>query len=416
MLKQRFASMSKFFTRERFGRPQFLAAALLLAFLGQCMWLASRAAGMPNADPNENRIFGGLQLWQGRVGYTAYAHGQSALTAEQADELSISRRDPYHSAMYYRIAAAPLFIWPDVISAVSPLWGWLARLPFLVFGVLLGASLWYVARRLYGNAGGYIALALYSFAPGFIRSSSIWFAEPETGAAWGAFGAVFTAIAVAHTLYAPREVVLWNWRRILLLGLSLALSIGSQFSLVVLVPVVLVLLLYLAPTRRGAALGIWAAATAIGALLLFAAYGFRPGAFAQALRHARFFGFTSQSLAMPSAYAHFFSEIGQLCPALLMAFPAALLTYLLWRRTRYFGNTAPLAIAVLFLVLGLVTPHYPGLGFRLVAVPFLLLFIAGVFADLLETPHRQIVLACLWGLLGAYGTWSLMELARAAHT
>ena len=33
-------------------------------------------------------------------------------------------------------------------------WAWLLRSPFPIFGALLGASLWYVARRLYGNAGG----------------------------------------------------------------------------------------------------------------------------------------------------------------------------------------------------------------------------------------------------------------------
>ena len=80
-------------------------------------------------------------------------------------------------------------------------------------GLLLGASLWYVARRLYGNLGGYIALGLYCFSPMAItRSSQI---QPDILGAWGAFGLVFTGIAAAHTLYAPRDVVLWNWKRIL---------------------------------------------------------------------------------------------------------------------------------------------------------------------------------------------------------
>ncbi len=411
MLKQRFAFMSKFFTRERFGRPQFVAAGLLLLFLAQCLWLTSRAAVVPDADPDETRILGGLQLWQVRVGYTA-AHRQ--LTAEQAGALAISEHDPHHSAIFYRIAAAPFVLWPDAISTASPLWGWLARLPFLVFGVLLGASVWYVARRLYGNAGGYVALALYCFAPGFIRSSAIWFAQPETGAVWGAFGAVFTAIAVAHTLYAPREVVLWNWRRIVLLGLSLTLAIGSQYSLVALVLIVPFFLLYLAPTRRGAGVVIWVAAIVIAVVLLFAGYGFHPGAFVDGLRHARFVGFVSQSFSMGAAYRQLFSQIGQICPALFMAVPAALVVYLAWPRTRYFGNTAPLVIAVLFLIMGLAMPHYPGLGFRLIAAPFLFLFIAGIAADLLETAQHQLVLACLWGLLGAYAIWSLMELARVS--
>ena len=61
----------------------------------------------------------------------------------------------------------------------------LAAAPYLVFGLLLGASLWYVSRRLFGNAGGYVALALYCFSPGIVRSSAIWWAEPEIGAAWG---------------------------------------------------------------------------------------------------------------------------------------------------------------------------------------------------------------------------------------
>ena len=98
-----------------------------------------------------------------------------------------------------------------------------------------GASLWYVARRLYGNFGGFIALALYTFSPIIMtRANQV---QEDVVAAWGAFGLIFTAIAVAHTLYAPREVILWNWRRILLLGISIALCIGAQFPMwIVLVP------------------------------------------------------------------------------------------------------------------------------------------------------------------------------------
>ena len=88
-----------------------------------------------------------------------------------------------------------------------------AASPYLFFGVMLGASLWYVARRLYGNAGGYVALALYCFSPAMIVNVAGTQKLGEMAAVWGAFGTIFTAIAVAHTLYAPREVVLWNWRR-----------------------------------------------------------------------------------------------------------------------------------------------------------------------------------------------------------
>ena len=136
--------------------------------------------------------------------------------------------DQDRSPIYYLVAAAPLLLRPGswLPASLQPL---LAATPYLLFGVMLGASLWYVSRRLYGNAGGYIALMLYCFSPTMIVNVAGAQSQGEMGAVWGAFGTMFTAIALAHTLYAPREVVLWNWRRILLLGLSLALAAGNQF-------------------------------------------------------------------------------------------------------------------------------------------------------------------------------------------
>jgi hypothetical protein len=408
--------MSTFFTRERFGKPQFIAALLLLVFLGQCVWLASRAMRDANADPSEVvRIARGLSLWHGGTAGVTAAGPHQALPETRFEAQMSGEPGPHHSRLYYLIASAPLLLWPGPFAENSRLyWFWLARVPYLCFGVLLGASLWYVARRLYGNAGGYVALTLYCFSPGMIRSSAVWLAHPEIGAVWGAFGAVFTAIAVAHTLYAPREVVLWNWRRIVLLGIFLVLAIGSQFSLAILVPIVLAFLLYLAPARRAAAIVIWAAACAIAFLLLFASYSFHLQAFWQAMAHARFLGGTWQALAMTGAYRQLVEQLGQICPALVLAFPVALIAYFAWPRTRYFGNTAPLLIGVLFLILGLASPHYPGLGFRLAALPFLFLFVSGLVADLLETRQQSLVLACVSGLLAAYAIFSLMELARVA--
>src|SRR2546430_10685729 len=171
-------------------------------------------------------------------------------------------------------SSAPIFVFH--VSPDSVLWMWLTRGPFVLLGTLLGASLWYVSRRLYGNAGGYVALALYCSSPAVIRGSALWVAQPDVAGAWGTFGAVFTAIAVSHTLYAPREVVLWNWRRIVLLGVSLTLAIGSQFGLAIVIPVLLAFMLYAAPERKGAAIVILAAACLIALLLLFASYFFHP--------------------------------------------------------------------------------------------------------------------------------------------
>jgi hypothetical protein len=201
----------------------------------------------------------------------------------------------------------------------------------------------------------------------------------------------------------------------LLLGLSLALAVGCQFSLVVLAPMALGFMLYVAPMRRKAAVVIWLAGCVVALLLLGAAYGFRFEWLWQGIRHARFFQMSWQAFTIKWSYQRMLGQIGEAGPALLVTFPAALIVYSLWPRSRYFGNTAPLLVAVLFLVLGMGSPHYPGGGFLLMAVPFLLVFVAGVAADLLETRQRGAIMACIWGLVVANALWNLMELARAGQ-
>ncbi|HUK26316.1 MAG TPA: hypothetical protein VLV49_17170 [Terriglobales bacterium] len=414
--------MGQFFTRERFGHPQFLAGALLLVFLAQCVWLVDRSLGSGVPDPADlARLEQGLRQWHG-LGIAGQPHALSrqnpvALAPAPLWELSASDGyDPHHSPLWYLTASLPLLFWPGPLRVESMIyWGWLARAPFLIFGVLLGASLWYVARRLYGNAGGYIALTLYCFSPAVIRSSALWATQPEIGAAWGTFGAIFTAIAVAHTLYAPREVVLWNWRRIFLLGLSLALAVGSLFSLIVIVPLALAFMLYLAPTRRGAATVIWAAACGLALLILCASYSLHLAAFWQGVRHATFFGIVWPAFLMPAAYRQIVEPLAAAGPALVLAIPAALGVYLAWPRARYFGTHAPLLVAALFVLLAVGTPHHPGMGFAFLAVPFLMVFVAGICADLLETPQRSLVGACVWGLLIAQALWNLWQLAALAR-
>lgn len=298
-------------------------------------------------------------------------------------------------------------------SGFSPYWRWLVRIPFLACGVLLGASLWYVSRRLCGNTGGFIALIGYCFSPSMIQAAAVWHSEPEIFAAWGAFGAVFTAIAVAHTLYARREVVLWNRRRIVLLGIALAISVGSQFSMIALVPLALGLMLYVAPIRRAAAAVIWMAACWVALVFVFAAYFFHPHVFWQAMRHASFWGATWRSFAVPAVYGHVAAQISRGCPALIFLLPCGLAVYVVWPRTRYFGNTAALLVAALLVALGIAHPHVAGAGFLLASIPFLLIFVSGIAADLLETPYRPLVGVCLSGLLGAYILWTLTALWRA---
>src|SRR5256714_3410938 len=297
--------MRPYFTCERFGRPQLLAGLLLLAFLGQALWLVHselRSEHDPDG-PESVRIGEGWKQWHGQ-GLAAAplldADGNPAPAPYRSDEAGF---DTEHSPLLYLVSAAPLLVWPQHFGAESAAyWRWLPRLPFLACGLFLGASLWYVARRLCGNTGGFIALTFYCFSPSLIQSSASWHSEPEIAAAWGAFGTIFTAIAVAHTLYAPREVVLWNWRRIVLLGVSLAIAVGSQFSLIVLVPMALGFLLYVAPVRRKAGLVIWFAACMVGSLLLFAMYFLHPRSFLDGLRHAEFWGGTWRGFTFLAVY------------------------------------------------------------------------------------------------------------------
>jgi len=100
------------------------------------------------------------------------------------------------------------------------------------------------------------------------------------------------------------------------------------------------------------------------------------------------------------------------CPAFALLLPATIATYIAWPRTRYFGNTAPLLVALLFIALGMAHPRVAGAGFLLASIPFLFIFVSGILADLMETPLRSLVTACVWGLVGAYVLWSLLALVQ----
>jgi len=411
--------LRRFLHSEVFRAPQRIAAALLLVYLLQCVWLIraqTLQASVPDSD-QALRIYAGLEQWKrGVIAGTPESLRSEAATgvpsAGRAGRLRV--RDGFdqdRSPLYYLIAAAPLLLrsgsW--LPESLQPL---LAASPYLFFGVMLGASLWYVARRLYGNAGGYIALALYCFSPAMIVNTAGTQSLGEMGAVWGAFGTIFTAIAVAHTLYAPREVVLWNWRRTLLLGLSLALAAGNQFSLGVLALAILPLMLWVAPVRPRAVLVIWITAIAVGVVLLFAGYFFEPALFEQGMLHARWINFEPAAFGVSVSYRNAWQTLFAGSPPLALALPVALIAHMAWRRSRYFGNTAPLLIAALLLILALGAPNFPGQGLQLTMLVFFFVFVSGVCADLIETPQRQFVRAGLIGLLGASAIWNMYQLWR----
>jgi hypothetical protein len=417
--------MRRFFQSASIGGPQFAAAALLGVYLLQCLWLVRvqtlHASGSDSGQAL--RIYLGSRQWKG--GAIAGTPESESLRPEAATGVPSAGRaghprvrdgyDEDRSPLYYLTAAAPMLVRPASWIPALPFWQVLSATPYLFFGVMLGGSLWYVARRLYGNAGGYIALLLYCFSPATIVSVAGGQSFGEMGAVWGAFGAVWTAIAVAHTLYAPREVVLWNWRRILLLGLSLALAAGNQFSLGVLAVVTLPLMLWVAPVRKQAVLAIWGAACGVALAILFASYSFHPALFWQGMLHARWLDVDPRALVASVSYRHNWQTIFRGSPPLMLALPVALLAFVSWKRTRYFGNFAPLLIATLLVALAMAAPTFPGEGFPLAALVFLFVFVAGVFADLLETRRGPLVMAALGGLLMASAVLNLVGLVRAAR-
>lgn len=237
--------MSGYFSRERFGLPQAIGAVLLLAFTAQCVWFCAKA---PLSDREVQYLHPEATQWM---------HGESVSSLS--------------SPATHTLAAIPArFIAPQSVDTF--LGRLFLRSAFLLIAMALAASLWYVSRRLFSNAGGYVAMIMYVFSPwAVIYGATI---QPGGPASWSVFGMVFTGIAVAHTLYAPREVVLWNWKRILLLGISIGLAVSSIFASILVLPAVVCFVLYLAPHRRRAALTILAAACALGLLVAWILCGF----------------------------------------------------------------------------------------------------------------------------------------------
>src|SRR2546423_2555547 len=233
------------------ARPQKIAGALLLIFLLECLYVAkSRPLDQREADA----AFAGRRLWSANhLGRDWQPNFDESILAVRAVGLlpALMQRldiDGTSSRIY---------------SATNRV---LTRLPFLAFGLWLGGSLWWVGRRLYGNEGGYAALALYCFSPAIILFSAR--VRSDIFVAWGVFGLIFTAIGVAHTLYAPARM----WKvRILILAASLGITAAANFvaALIGLIFAV-AFILYLAPGRRMTGMAVLALSCAFGLFICWA--------------------------------------------------------------------------------------------------------------------------------------------------
>jgi hypothetical protein len=362
----------------RFDRPQQIAGMLLLILLAQCLWVIARKT-LSESDYQYARC--GREMWEKPSPLTGYF---------------TSCGNIHDGTLAYRAAGLPLTLERIFAGQASTTSTWemrhevshisiLLRLPFIFAALALGACLWWVTRRLYGNTGGYIALAMYCFAPPVIESAT--YPNNEILAALGLFAAVYTAIGVSHAMQGPRK----KWRpRIVLLTVVLGFAAAAHVSAFVLALLLTVCFMaYLAEGKRAylpTLLIVWVLGTM---LILFASYAFRPDAFSYVFRSE------AAKLAFSLEPARtFFATLTN--AGLTIAAAGAFGLYLTMPRSRYFGNTAPLIVAVLLLVL--MTPSVASEPW-LWAVPFLLAFVGGVFADVLETRYRRWFLWITGGLL-----------------
>jgi hypothetical protein len=393
--------MTAFLKQFEIGRPQIIAACLLLALLLQAVLAISRAG----LSADETQIM--------RDSVRLKLHSPESATASEEHLQPADIRD---SILLYRVVGLAFASWnflqmssgaPDAradelrSSGISTTFQFVVRFPFALFGVWLGGALWWVSRRLFGNPGGYVALLLFCFSPWVVAMSSR--VNADIIAAWGFFGVVYTAIGVAHTLYAPPR----SWPpRILLLGVAFGFAISARF-LAGLAGVILALafMLYLTPGRRRAAIAVLAASLAIAALFLWTCYGFSPGAWRSLASGLSKLGWTHpQFLLRAAATAAWSSTISTfILVALEMA---SLYTIMFWPRARYFGNTAPWTVWAALAPLACLTgsTHADPM---LWALPFIFLFVGGMSADWLESRRRRPALIALCVFLSVYAAASI---------
>ncbi len=376
--------------RPRFhlGRPQRLAALLLLLLGMECCWVI-RQQTLSTQDYRFARC--GREMWEdpsplagyfttcGNMhgdGTLAYRAAGLPLTLQRAILLGADRLRSPENRLYEHGTSLRGSTWEarHELSSVK----WLLHLPFVAFALWLGGGLWWVARRLFGNEGGFVALALYIFCPAVVRYAVV--PNNEVLAMWGLYGMVYTAIGVAHAMHGPRR----RWRpRIALLTIAMGLTAAAHL-LAAMVGAVAALfsMLYLAERRRSSVMQILIFSSIGALLILFACFSFRPAAFSYV-----FTGGGGRFWFSLDAPREFFGSLPEL--PITVAAGVSLLLWAAVRRSRYVGNTVPLLMTLA--LLPLVTTQaitYPLLW----ALPFLFTFIGGVFADALETRQRRLFL------------------------
>jgi hypothetical protein len=392
------------------GWPQRLAGLLLLLLLGQCLWVVGRQ-DLSSRDYRFARC--GREMWERPNPLTGYFTTCGNLNGD--------------GTFAYRVAGLPLTVQRLVLLAGDKFrrpenrlyaegslngstWEarheigsvkYLLHLPFVFFAMWLGAGLWWVSRRLFGNEGAFVSLGLYCFCPEVVRYAVV--PNNEVLAMWGLYGLVYTAIGVAHAMQGPRR----KWKpRIVLLTVALGLTAAAHLLAAMIGFVVaLVLMLYLAERRRSYVMQILVY-SAIGAVaILFASYAFRLQAFSYV-----FTGGGGRFWFSLEGAREVFTNLRN--GPIVVATGVALVVWAALRRSRYFGNTVPLLMTLLLLpVMTTQTVTAPWLW----ALPFLFTFVGGVFADVLEMRQRKMFLALAGMALVAQAAMCVVSLPVIAR-
>ncbi|WP_419805359.1 hypothetical protein [Terriglobus sp.] len=380
--------------RFHFKRPQQLAALVLLLFLGAALFIISRA---PLTDSDYRYALCGREMWEkpspalgyfttcgnmqgdGTAAYRAAALPVTlyvqALRFQDWRERRADAARPANERTY-----TPNSTEGSVYDLRHQIFGlqYLLRIPFALAAMGLGGSLWWVCRRQFGNVAGFFALCVYCVFPPVLAAATT--PNNDILAAWGLFATIYTALGIAHAMYGPAR----KWRpRIVLFTVALGVTMTAHvLAAVVGLFFSALYMLYVAERRRTLVLPLLIG-SALGALfIVFASYAFRLGPF--------FYVFTAGAArftVQAEAARRFLSDFRTL--PLTVTLALCLVLYAAVRRSRYFGNTAPLLVALALLPLQ--TTQL--LTFPLLwAIPFLLTFVAGVFADALETRQRRLYL------------------------
>ena len=394
------------------GRPQRLAALLLVLFLCECLWVVNK---QQLTQTDYRYALCGREMWEKPSPLAGYFTTCGNLHGD--------------GTMAYRLAGLPLTVQRLVLLGSDKLrkqenrlyvggtlngstWEarheigevkYLLHLPFIFFAIWLGGGLWWVSRRLFGNEGAFLSLGLYCFCPAVVRFAVV--PNNDVLAMWGLYGLIYAAIGVAHALQGPRR----KWKpRIALFVVALGLT-ATAHLLAAMVGFVAasMFLLYLAERRRSYVMQIMIF-SALGALVIvFASYAFRLAPFSYVFTGGggRFWFTLDGATAFANSIVN---------APILIATAVSLLLYFGVKRCRYFGNTTPLVMVLaVFSLRTTQTLSFPWIW----ALPFLFTFIGGVFADALETKQRKMFLALTMAILVTQVLLclsALPSLARAA--